>query len=68
MSQCAASVFSPAEAGRDLGCSASTVKRVAADLRIEPIRTIGGARLFTGEQVDKIRVERARRAVDAARQ
>lgn len=60
-------VFGPAEAGREVGCSGSTVKRIAAELKIDPLLTQGGARLFTAEQVAKIKAERERRGKEAAR-
>jgi hypothetical protein len=65
MSEGTAKVFSPAEAGRELRCSASTVKRLAADLRIDPLLTVSGARLFTVEHVARIKAERERRAREA---
>jgi len=67
MSQCTAKVFSPAEAGREVRRSASTVKRVAAELRLDPLLTVGGARLFTAEQVEKIKIELQRREQEARR-
>lgn len=67
MSQCPVKVFSPAEAGREVHRSASTVKRVAAELRIEPLLTVGGARLFTADQVSKIKTELQRREQEATR-
>ncbi|MCX6908163.1 MAG: DUF3853 family protein [Verrucomicrobia bacterium] len=67
MSQGMAKVFSPAEAGRELGCSASTVKRMAAELKIDPLLTQSGARLFTAEMLERIRAERERRAREAGR-
>ncbi len=60
-------VYSPAEAGRELNCSAATVKRIAVEIGVQPILTQSGARLFTGEQVERVRTERERRAREAAR-
>lgn len=55
-------VFTPAEAGKALGCSGATVRRLAVELRFDVLRTAGGSRLFTAEQVEKMRTERTRRA------
>lgn len=61
-------LYGPAEAGRELdGISASSVKRLAAEIGIEPMLTVGGARLFTAEHIGKIRSERERRAREVAR-
>ncbi|MBI5688302.1 MAG: hypothetical protein HZC54_24785 [Verrucomicrobia bacterium] len=60
-------VYGPAEAGRELGVSAATVKRTAAEIGVEPLLTQSGARLFTAEQVGKLRAERERRAKEVAR-
>lgn len=60
-------VYGPAEAGRELDCSAATVKRVAVEIGVQPILTQSGARLFTAEHVEKIRGERERRAREALR-
>jgi hypothetical protein len=60
-------LYTPAEAGRELECSGSTVKRLAADLRLDPILTMSGARLFTADQVERIRAERERREREATR-
>ncbi|MCX7825839.1 MAG: hypothetical protein N2689_09810 [Verrucomicrobiae bacterium] len=54
-------VFEPADIGREAHRSAQTVKRVAAELGIEPLRTRRGARLFTAEQAARIRAEIERR-------
>jgi hypothetical protein len=67
MSQSMSKVYGPSDAGRELNCSAATVKRIAADLRIDPLLTVTGARLFTADQVERIRVERTRRAKEMAR-
>lgn len=68
MSTGSSKLWSPAEAGRVLGgISASSVKRVAAEIGIAPMLTVSGARLFTAEQVEKIKQERERRAREAGR-
>ena len=62
-----ATVFEPAEIGRGVNRSAATVKRIAAEAGIEPLRTQRGARLFTSEQVARIKAEIERRAREAGR-
>jgi len=62
-----ATVFEPAEIGRDANRSAATVKRVAAEAGIEPLRTQRGARLFTEEQAERIKAEIERREREANR-
>jgi len=59
-------LFSPTDAALACQCCAATVKRIADELRLPVIRTRGGIRLFTGEQVEKIQLERIRRAKEAA--
>jgi hypothetical protein len=59
-------LYSPADAALACECCAATVKRIADELRLPVIRTRGGIRLFTGEQVEKIQLERIRRAKEAA--
>ena len=59
--------FTPAEAGREVGCSAASVRRLSEELRIEPARTIGGERLFLARHVEQLRTEWQRRAREAAR-
>lgn len=60
-------VYTPAEAGRDVGCSAATVRRLSDELRMEPVRTIGGERLFLAPQVERLRGEWLRRKKEACR-
>jgi predicted site-specific integrase-resolvase len=59
--------FAPQDAATVCECSTATIKRFADELRLEVIRTRGGVRLFTREQVEKIKAERERRAMEAAR-
>ena len=58
--------YSPTDAAQACRCCAATVKRIADELRLPVIRTHGGIRLFTGEQVERIQLERIRRAKEAA--
>lgn len=60
-------LYSPTDAGLACQCCAATVKRIADELRLPVIRTRGGIRLFTGEQVETIQLERIRRAKEAVR-
>lgn len=60
-------VFTPAEAGREVGCSAASVRRLSDELRIEPMRTVGGERLFVAQHVEQLKTEWRRRQADASR-
>ncbi len=59
--------YTPQDAAAECGCSTATVKRLADELRLPVLRTVGGIRLFTPDQVAKLRTERERRAIEAAR-
>ena len=59
--------FTPQDAATCCACSTATVKRIADELRLPVVRTVGGVRLFTREQVERIKAERDRRAVEAMR-
>ncbi|MFZ2639724.1 MAG: DUF3853 family protein [Verrucomicrobiia bacterium] len=67
MSEGMGKVFSPAEAGREMGCSASTVKRMAAELKLDLLLTQNGTRLFTAEQATKVKTERKCRLKEVRR-
>jgi DNA-binding transcriptional MerR regulator len=58
--------YSPTDAAQACQCCAATVKRIADELRLPVIRTRGGVRLFTSQQVERIQQERIRRAKEAA--
>ena len=60
-------LFLPQDAARILGCCPSTVKRVAEEIRLPILRSVGGTRFFTREQIDRIMAERQRREVEASR-
>lgn len=60
-------LFTPQDAARVCECCAATVKRIADEIRLPVIRTVGGVRLFTRQQVDRIQQERDRRARESAR-
>ena len=60
-------LYSPADAGRECGCCGTTIKRLAAEIGIEPILTVSNERLFTKAHVDRIKAERQRRAAETVR-
>ena len=55
-------LFTPQDAARVCECCAATVKRLADEIRLPVIRTVGGVRLFSRQQVERIQQERDRRA------
>ena len=60
-------LYTPQDAARVSDCCAATVKRLANELRLPILRTVGGVRLFSRPQVEAIQRERERRAIEAAR-
>ena len=60
-------IFTSQDAARVLMCSAGTVKRLADELRLSVQRTVGGVRIFSADQVEKLRRERERRAREGQR-
>lgn len=60
-------LFAPLDAARACQKSTGTIKRIADELRLPVLRTVGGVRLFSREQVEKIKDELARRAREALR-
>ena len=60
-------LYTPQDAGRVLDCCAATVKRIGDELHLPAIRTVGGVRLFSRQQVERIQQERERRAIEASR-
>ena len=60
-------LYGPADGGRAANCSAETFKRIALELGIEPQRTPRGARLFSLQDVERVKSERERRAREAGR-
>ena len=60
-------LFTPQDAARVCECCAATVNRLADEIRLPAIRTVGGVRLFSRHQVTRIQQERERRAIEAAR-
>lgn len=60
-------LYAPQDAARACECCAATAKRLADELRLPVIRTVGGVRLFTRQQVERIQQERIRRAKESLR-
>jgi hypothetical protein len=60
-------VFTVGDAGRAVGKSPSTIRRLASELQIEPQRTANGTRIFDAAQVSKIASEVQRREREANR-
>jgi hypothetical protein len=60
-------LYTPQDAARVCDCCAATVKRLADEIRLPVIRTVGGVRLFSRQQVERIQEERKRRAREAYR-
>lgn len=60
-------VFTVGDAGRVVNRSASSIRRLAEELRIEPQRTASGVRIFNFEQVQKIAGELRRREMERER-
>ena len=60
-------LHTPQDAALVCECCAATVKRLADEMRLPVIRTVGGVRLFTRQQVEKIQQERQRRAQESCR-
>jgi DNA-binding transcriptional MerR regulator len=60
-------LYTPQDAARVCDCCAATVKRLADEIRLPVIRTVGGMRLFSRQQVERIQEERQRRAREAYR-
>lgn len=58
-------LFSASDAAREIGCHPSSVKRVAREMRLLVIRSVGGVHLFAPLQVTKIRTELERRRIEA---
>ena len=54
-------LYTAADGAKEISCSAMTVKRIAADLRLNLLRTKGGIRLFSQQNVDAIKAEWQRR-------
>ena len=58
-------LFAPLDAARACEKSTTTIKRVADELQLPVVRTVGGIRLFSHEQVERIRAELTRREREA---
>jgi DNA-binding transcriptional regulator YhcF (GntR family) len=62
-----ATLYTAADVARPARCHPNTVKKIAAELRMEIIRTPSGCRLFTNTQAERIRAELERRRIEAMR-
>ena len=60
-------LYTPQDAARVCDCCAATVKRLADEIRLPVIRTVGGVRLFSKQHVERIQEERQRRARESVR-
>ena len=60
-------LYSVGDVAESIGTSVTTVKRMAAELRLDLIHTIGGIKLFRADQVLKLKAERERRQREAWR-
>ena len=58
------SVYTVGEAGRVVNRSASTIRRLAIELKITPQRTAGMVRIFSAAQVRRIADELQRRELE----
>ena len=57
--------YTAGDVAENIGVSVTTVKRIAAELRIDVQSTIGGLKLFTTAQVARIKAEWQRRQQEA---
>lgn len=60
-------LFSAADAGVEIGCSATSVKRIAAEIKLPAVTTKGGIHLWTRPMVERLRAELERRRIEALR-
>lgn len=58
-------IFTVGDAAENIKTSTTTIKRVAAELRLNIKRTIGGIALLSPQQVERIRAELERRQREA---
>jgi len=59
--------FLVGETAHECNASASTVRRVADEIRMPVLRTKSGCRIFTAEQVVTLKEELERRSLEALR-
>ena len=60
-----ANYYTAGDVAENIGVSVTTVKRIAAELRIDVQHTVGGLKLYTAVQVAKIKAEWQRRQQEA---
>jgi len=58
-------LYSVGDVAESISASVTTVKRMAAELRLDLTHTVGGVKLFTEDQVGKLKAERIRRQQEA---
>jgi hypothetical protein len=59
--------FTAADAGAEIGCSPTTVKRVSAEIKLPTIITKSGIHLWTRPMLEKVRAELERRRIEGLR-
>lgn len=62
-----AAYYTAGDVAESIGASVTTVKRIASEMRLDVQHTVGGLKLYTAAQVEKIQRERERRQVEASR-
>ena len=60
-------IFTVGDAAEHVHTSTTTIKRIAAELRLDVKRTIGGIALLSPQQVERVRLELERRQKEALR-
>jgi len=60
-------LFTAADAGSEIGCSATSVKRISAEIKLPALATRSGIHLFSRPMVERIRAELARRRRESFR-
>ncbi len=60
-------LYSPKDVADLCNCSPQTIKRIADELKLTTLRTVGNCRLYTHDHVLKIQAERERRERDGHR-
>lgn len=60
-------MFTAADAAAEIKCSPTSVKRVAAEIKLPTVTTRSGIHLFTRPMVEHIRAELERRRIEAFR-
>ena len=61
-------IYSVGDAARVNECSETTIRRVSDEIKLTPMRTQSGQRIYSGDQVQKIGAELQRRELERDRQ